>query len=47
MTLFLCHCAGVSHLAQVSQTLDAHSEIRCDIFLTPQKVVPLEVELIK
>lgn len=41
MTLFFSHCAGVSlfqwNLAHVSKSLDARSEIRCDILLTLQR----------
>lgn len=46
MRLFFTHHAGVS-LLQWDKSLDAHSEIRCDILLTQQKVVPEELELIK
>lgn len=52
VTLFFSHCwFGVSlfhwSLAHVSKSLDACSEFRCDILLTQQKVVPVELELIK
>lgn len=52
VTLFFSHCCfGVNlfhwSLAHVSKSLDACSEFRCDILLTQQKVVPVELELIK